>query len=148
MMIREVSKSDGGKIFEFLQDGIGSEYLDQVTQEFMDAISGRLYGFVAANGDNILGYITCQRDVQTYRIGTIAVRSSSRGKGIGTTLINHLIDYLNREGADVNTLNVVTDADAGDNIRFYSRCGFKISGYVNDEFIPGIGQVHLTRTLR
>ena len=40
---------------------------------------------------------------------------------------------------------MITDAEANESIRFYLKNSFVLAGIVQDEFISGVAQVHLTK---
>lgn len=56
-------------------------------------------------------------------IGRMAVTASARGKGVGSTLLQHLMDEARRRGHAVAVLSAQTHA-----IPFYQRHGFEVSG--------------------
>jgi D-alanine-D-alanine ligase-like ATP-grasp enzyme len=86
------------------------------------------------------------RTVETYHLDTIAVDRARRGEGIGAALLAAVRADL--PPARPIILNVVTDAAASETLAFYRRSGFKVAGYVKDEFVPGVTQAHLTLEVR
>ena len=142
MLIRKIQDVDKEKVFSILESEMGREYLEEMLQEWGKALNNEVNAFVVVEEDgNISGYAVLEKKVQIYYINTIAVNKNSQGKGIGTNLIYYLKEEVKRKGA--NILNVITDADAQRTIQFYLKQGFEISGYVSNEFIPNVAQVHL-----
>lgn len=58
----------------------------------------------------------------TYLLGLLAVAKHARGRGIGSTLIKHVIAMC-KEDANINT--IMLDTANPDNIDLYERLGFK-----------------------
>lgn len=73
-------------------------------------------------------------------IGRMAVLRDWRGKGVGTTLLSHLLDLAHQRGMDHIVLNAQTSASD-----FYRHFGFATEG---GEFMEaGIPHVRMVRTL-
>jgi GNAT superfamily N-acetyltransferase len=109
----------------------------------LDGVTARsVRGVCALEGPTPIGYAIYHRTVQTYALDTIAVDRARRRSGIGGALITAVRAALPREHPTI--LNAVTDAAARDVLAFYLGQGFHVSGYVADEFRPGVTQAHLT----
>lgn len=80
--------------------------------------------FIATTGSGIAGFITCQFDnVETGRIGLLALKAESQGKSFGQQLVQAAQNYFFFAGA--REVRVVTQ---GRNIpaqRLYQACGFR-----------------------
>ncbi len=68
---------------------------------------------------------------------SIAVRESSRGRGIGRRLVEQAVSVSRAEGAASLTVTTAT-ADV-ENMRFYQRCGFRPAWVERDAFTPAKG---------
>jgi ribosomal protein S18 acetylase RimI-like enzyme len=83
--------------------------------------------FVAEHEQNIIGFAAAQIErSQQPDVGTVsynAVAPEFRGVGVGSALIQHVVDYLIAQGARV--LNVVTLDDDTAALRLYERMGFR-----------------------
>jgi predicted N-acetyltransferase YhbS len=80
-----------------------------------------LYGFVAVDGERMVGAIffsrlTFETDIDVFILAPVAVRSDCQGRGIGQQLITHGLRELKRKGVRV----VITYGDPA----FYSKVGF------------------------
>jgi ribosomal protein S18 acetylase RimI-like enzyme len=125
-----------------LQD-IGSMYQAAIHDELDDIARGKNFGVCAMDNGEPVGYAVARKTVDTYHLLTLAVDEQHRGKGFGSLMLDSIFAEIERQGGKI--LNVVTDADANESLRFYLKNGFALTGIVQDEFIPGVAQAHLTR---
>jgi ribosomal protein S18 acetylase RimI-like enzyme len=125
-----------------LQD-IGSMYQAAIHDELEDILRGKNFGVCAMDNGEPVGYAVARKSVDTYHLLTLAVDERHRGKGYGSLMLDSIFAEIERQGGKI--LNVVTDADANESLRFYLKNGFALTGIVQDEFIPGVAQAHLTR---
>lgn len=73
-------------------------------------------------------------------IGRMAVKAAMRGQGIGSQILNTLIEEARKRGDRAVMLNAQTHAEP-----FYARYGFAREG---QEFMEaGISHIHMRRTL-
>lgn len=90
--------------------------------------------FVADDGEgNILGYAFCvfeqthsgaMQDIKTLYIDDLCVDKNYRGKKIGTTLYEYVLDFAKKSGCYNVTLNVWA---LNENARkFYEKCGLSV----------------------
>ena len=127
-----------------LQD-IGPMYQSAIHDELEDISSDKCFGLCALDNDHPVGYVIVKKTVDTYHLLTIAVDTHHRGKGYGSLMLDSIFAEIEKQGGRI--LNVITDADANDSLRFYLKNGFVLAGIVQDEFISGVAQVHLTRRM-
>lgn len=125
-----------------MQD-IGPMYQSEILDELEDISRGKCFGVCAMENGQPVGYVTVKKTVNTYHLLTIAVDSLYRGKGYGSRMLDGIFAEIENQGGRI--LNVITDADANQSLRFYLKNGFVLTGIVQDEFISGVAQVHLTR---
>lgn len=125
-----------------MQD-IGSMYQSEILDELEDISRGKCFGVCAMDNGQPVGYVTVKKTVDTYHLLTIAVDKLHRGKGYGSRMLDGVFAEIENQGGRI--LNVITDADANQSLRFYLKNGFVLTGIVQDEFISGVAQVHLTR---
>ena len=87
--------------------------------------------FVADEGGQILGYIVLRIDrhlSSVYRcdwgvIASFALRSVSRGKGVGTLLLDRALQWFSEKGAE--RIDVLTDSGNIAAIQCYEKRGFR-----------------------
>ena len=104
---------------------------DSATQ--LDTYIGDGDVLVARAGDEIVGHL----QVAGGEILNMAVAEHSRGRGIGSALVEHAIELARAEGCTAITVATAT-ADIG-NLRFYQRCGFRLRSIERDVFTPERG---------
>ena len=68
----------------------------------------------------------------TWEVTSTAVSEASRGQGVGRLLLEHAVDVARSAGVTRVILATAT-ADVG-NLRFYQRCGFRMTHVVQDAF--------------
>lgn len=147
-MIRTVEERDRRAIEVILAETMGLEYREEDLKELSRIISGEQIGFVASPEDYIVGYITCMKTFQAYKLETLAVRKDFQGMDIGKKLVAHLEGYLIENVTKPIVLNIVTNDNSSDPVKeFYIKCGYKISGVVENEYALGDRQVHLSKIL-
>ena len=71
-----------------------------------------------------LTYLT-YRGGKRAQIEAVRIRADKRGKGLGETMFQWAIDRAKERGAHL--LQLTTDKERPDTIRFYERLGFKAS---------------------
>ncbi|MGW5570408.1 GNAT family N-acetyltransferase [Nocardia thailandica] len=99
---------------------------------------GQVWVALAADGA-VVGHVQAVRDPggARWEVLTLAVAEQWRGVGIGRGLLEHAVAVAGRAGAQRIELATAT-ADIG-NLRFYQRCGFRMSHVVRDAFTPDTG---------
>ena len=79
--------------------------------------------FVAGEGKDIAGYLTCHLpDRSIGQIGLVGVASNAQGKGTGSDLVSQAVGWFAQEG--VEKVSVVTQGRNVRAQRLYQRCGF------------------------
>ena len=144
-MIVPISKELYPDLIKIALQDIGSMYQSAIHDELEDITCGKCFGICAMDNGNPVGYVIARRTVDTYHLLTIAVDKHHRGKGYGSLMLDSIFAEIEKQGGRI--LNVITDADANESLRFYLKNGFVLTGIVQDEFISGVAQVHLTRRM-
>ena len=142
-MIVPISKELYPRLVNIALQDIGAMYQGAIYDELEDITLGKSFGVCALENGEPVGYAVAKRTVDTYHLLTLAVDTQHRGKGFGSLMLDSIFAEIEQQGGKI--LNVVTDADANESLRFYLRNGFALTGIVQDEFIPGVSQAHLTR---
>jgi len=70
---------------------------------------------------------------ETLEIINIAVRKDYQGKGIGKQLVNFAIQKAKEQ--KIKTLEIGTGNSSINQIAFYQKCGFRITGIDRDFFL-------------
>ena len=142
-MIVPISKELYPRLVNIALQDIGAMYQGAIYDELEDITLGKSFGVCALENGEPVGYAVAKRTVDTYHLLTLAVDTQHRGKGFGSLMLDSIFAEIEQQGGKI--LNVVTDADANESLRFYLRNGFALTGIVQDEFIPGVAQAHFTR---
>lgn len=148
VLIRKAELGDLESVLDVMRGEIDEAYFEDIAQEVWDISAGKAECFVAEAGSEVIGYASWRKKVQVAYLETIAVKPAYQGKGVGSRLLQEVIASIKEKEPDVTLLNVITDADAPDAIKFYLKNGFAVSGLVEDEFIEKQAQVHLCLRLR
>jgi predicted N-acetyltransferase YhbS len=80
------------------------------------------YGFIAVDGEEVLGAIffsrlTYEEDIDVFMLSPVAIHSDQQGKGLGQALIEHGLQEMRKKGVRI----VTTYGDPS----FYSKVGFE-----------------------
>jgi GNAT superfamily N-acetyltransferase len=90
--------------------------------------------FVARNENQIVGMVNLLYTISTALGERVAwledmvVLTGGRGKGVGSLLLEHAVDFARQNGC--RRLTLLTDADNQLAQRFYQQQGFELSGMV------------------
>lgn len=142
-MITPITKDLCTELEQIAMQEIGTMYRSEIQAQLADIENGKHFGLCVMASEKPAGYVIAKKTVNTYQLLTIAVDKNHRNKGYGSQLIDGIFSAIQQQGGKI--LNVTTDADANDALRFYLKNGFVLTGIVQDEFIPGVAQAHLTR---
>ncbi|MFP7171179.1 GNAT family N-acetyltransferase [Terribacillus sp. 7520-G] len=90
--------------------------------------------YVAEKENHILGiYVLVKNREDTAEIINISIREAHQGKGIGKKLIRHAMEQARAKGFAF--LEVGTGNSSIDQIAFYQKCGFRMTGIDRDHFL-------------
>ena len=98
---------------------------------------GRVWVAVSTAGDTIGHLQAVPRDPSHWEITNTAVLQSQRGQGVGRGLIEHAVEAARDSG--ISHVVLATGAADIGNLRFYQRCGFRLTHVVPDVFTPTNG---------
>lgn len=144
-MIIPITKELAPELEKIALQDIGAMYQPDIREELEGIEGGKFFGFCAVDNNKPVGYVIAKKTVNTYQLMLIAVDENHRSKGYGTQLVDRIFTEIQKQGGRI--LNVITDADANDSLCFYLKNGFVLTGIVQDEFISGVAQAHLTRRM-
>jgi len=98
---------------------------------------GRLWIARATDGE-VIGHLQAvPRGEDVCEVTSTAVVESQRGRGVGRALLERAVDEARAAGAQ-RVILATGAADVG-NLRFYQRCGFRMTHVVQDVFTPSNG---------
>jgi GNAT superfamily N-acetyltransferase len=109
------------------------------SQELLDAYIdlGQLWVARSAGGE-VIGHLqVVPRDEEVWEVTNTAVVESHRGRGTGRALLERAVEVARAAGA--RRLVLATGAADVGNLRFYQRCGFRMTRVVQDVFTPDNG---------
>ena len=116
-MIVPISKELYPSLVKIALQDIGTMYQPAIQDEFEDISRGKSFGVCAMDNGEPVGYAVAKRTVDTYHLLTLAVDMRHRGKGYGSLMLDSIFAEIEQQGGKI--LNVVTDADANESLRFY-----------------------------
>ncbi len=88
---------------------------------------------LAVDGDRAVGYVNVNFRLQLHHAGEVAtideliVSAACRGEGVGTRLVEEVVEIARRRGTDVVEVSSNVRRDAAH--RFYERLGFERISY-------------------
>jgi ribosomal protein S18 acetylase RimI-like enzyme len=112
-----------------------AEDSEQALDSYIDL--GRVW--VALDGEeHPVGHLQAvARDSHHWEITNTAVAEAHRGQGVGRALIAQAVSSAREDGV-AHLILATAAADTG-NLRFYQRCGFRLTHVVPDVFTPANG---------
>jgi len=126
LTIRPIEDEDHGAVHKLLADRwAGPEIL--LDGQFVDA--SRLPGFVAIDGNELVGLVTLIKREKEWEILTLD--SLQRWSGTGSELLKAVVDEAREAG--IKRVTVRTSNDNLDAFRFYQRRGFRL-----ERVTPGV----------
>jgi GNAT superfamily N-acetyltransferase len=109
------------------------------SKELLDAYIdlGQVWVARVAGGD-VIGHLqVVPRGEDVWEVTNTAVVESHRGRGTGRALLERAVEVARAAGA--RRLVLATGAADVGNLRFYQRCGFRMTRVVQDAFTPDNG---------
>jgi GNAT superfamily N-acetyltransferase len=109
------------------------------SQDLLDAYIDLGLVWIARAADGaVIGHLqVVARDEEVWEVTNTAVVGSQRGRGAGRALLERAVDGARAAG--VRRLILATGAADVGNLRFYQRCGFRMTHVVQDVFTPANG---------
>jgi len=109
-----------------------AEDSDRQLDSYIDL--GRVWVARTADGE-VVGHLQMvPRGAGLWEVVNTAVAEHARGCGVGRALLTRAVDEARSAGA-VRVILATATADVG-NLRFYQRCGFRMTHVVRDAFGP------------
>jgi GNAT superfamily N-acetyltransferase len=105
------------------------------------ALAGYLHRGVVwvARGEDgaVVGHLQATTEGEEWEVVNTAVAEEWRDRGVGRRMLAHAVAEARRAGA-IRVVLATAAADIG-NLRFYQRCGFRMTRVVPDAFVPATG---------
>jgi GNAT superfamily N-acetyltransferase len=137
LTFRETLPSDVKELFSVRartrENPISKEQLEELgitTETIAEHIAGgRIRGWVCSHESDLVGF--CNGDRETGEILVLAVLPAYECKGIGRSLLTHVVEWLRSVG--FNTLWLAASPDAGTRAYgFYRSLGWRSNGEIDD----------------
>ncbi len=90
------------------------------------ARSQAVHATVAENDSGLIGYQISTGNMLGAHLARLGVRQDAQGMGVGTSLVNDLIQSLNEK--EINRLSVNTQSDNSASLALYKKMGFVRTG--------------------
>lgn len=132
MEIRKFRYEDIESVYKIAEESLKEEYTMDL---FLHLWELNPDGFLVAEKNSIvIGFVTAIKTGSSeLRILLLAVDKKHRGRGIGSSLLKHLIMNF----PEVRRLYLETRVDNKEAIKFYEIHGFKIKGKLKDFYTDG-----------
>jgi [ribosomal protein S18]-alanine N-acetyltransferase len=126
MVIQRLAPAHIGSVLELQQKTPEAPRWERRVYEELTQAEAPGFGFVAIEGDSLLGFAVCRLVLDTCELESIAVAAEARRRGIGATLLAAAADFASERGATRMELEVRAGNSAA--IGFYTRMGFAQDG--------------------
>lgn len=136
-----LKKDDVDKISEIQQHVFMSQYKDDLMskEKLLEYIQEHyIYGYLSKSG-NIKGFIVIKLEDTNVRIYELA--SIQNGRGIGTKLLNYVIEESKRE--KFKTLSLEVDTNNTTAVKLYEEFGFKTKEILENFYHNGDNAYHM-----
>jgi GNAT superfamily N-acetyltransferase len=106
------------------------EHSEALLDTYIDL--GRVWVARSESGE-VVGHLQAvPRDAGTWEVTSLALIESQQRRGLGRRLLEHAVEQAREAGA-TRVIVSTAAADVG-NLRFYQRCGFRMTHVVRDAF--------------
>lgn len=147
MRIRHVRMGDV-RVIRDMEKRIFGRHAFPLSALVWHALRRRREFLVADAEDGVVGYLIARpsaEEAKCWEIASVAVREDSRGKGIGSRLIEQFLDYACRRGArrvslEVSVLNPQAQS-------LYRRLGFAARDIIPSYYGPGEDGIRMVRDI-
>jgi len=145
IIFKKATIDDKNEIAKVLLDFYNMSDLNEAINAFSSELEKDFHYIVAVEGDKIIGLITWLMHGLPkhglFELDRICILSESRGKGIGSKLVNKLVDnaraWYKKEGGVIRKLYILTHEDNLSAHSFYEKTGFKHETTLNSHYYQG-----------
>ena len=132
-ILKKATIDDKNEIAEVLLDFYNMNDLSEAINAFSSELEKDFHYIVAVEEDKIIGLVTWLMHGLPkhglFELDRICILSESRGKGVGSKLINELVDdakdWYKKHGGSIRKLYLLTHEDNLNAHIFYEKTGFK-----------------------
>jgi len=118
-------------------------YTREVIERWMSNIQN-LIPLVAEHNDRIVGYAWIYKFAHPRRRGTsdlaMYLNQDFHNVGLGTAMLNHLLELARRESLHRIGLHVIADNRIA--VHLYEKFGFRVEGVMKDSYLGADGKYH------
>ena len=144
-IFKKATIDDKNEIAEVLLDFYNMNDLNEAINAFSSELEKHFHYLVAIEQDKIIGLITWLMHGLPkhglFELDRICILSESRGKGIGSKLVNKLVDdarsWYKEQGGSIRKLYLLTHEDNLSAHNFYEKIGFKYESTLEDHYYTG-----------
>jgi ribosomal protein S18 acetylase RimI-like enzyme len=131
LAIRDFRRGDEKEIVRLHLESSENFEEQEITEGFILTIANRedFRFFIMASEGRIIGFVGVlfHKNIGRAEIGPICVSPVYRGRGVGTRLLNHAIEFLGRQGLYRTIVRIKSDNRRAQ--RFFGKNGFEEEGY-------------------
>ncbi len=140
MTIRKWLYADNASVFKIEKESFSDAWTKEMISDTF--IQDNFIGFVAEEGDKVIGYIALTYCLDEAEINIIAVTREFRRKGVASALLNKAYETLLSTGIDKIFLEVRKSNKSAQNL--YKKQGFTVIG-VRPKYYKGVEDALLMR---
>ena len=145
IIFKKATIDDKNEIAKVLLDFYNMNDLSEGINAFLSEVDKGFHYIVALEQDKIIGLVTWLMHGLPkhglFELDRICILSESRGKGIGSKLVNKLVDDANgwykEHGGSIRKLYLLTHEDNFNAHIFYEKIGFKHESTLESHYYKG-----------
>ena len=145
IIFKKATVDDKNEIAKVLLDFYNMKDLNEAINAFLSELDKDFHYIVAIEQDKIIGLVTWLMHGLPkhglFELDRICILSESRGKGIGSKLVNKLVDdakdWYKKKGSGIRKLYLLTHEDNLNAHLFYEKIGFKHESTLENHYYKG-----------
>ena len=145
IIFKKATIDDKNEIAQVLLDFYNMNDLNEAINAFSSEFEKDFHYIVATEQDKIIGLVTWLMHGLPkhglFELDRICILSKSRGKGIGSKLVNKLVDdargWYEKQGESIRKLYLLTHEDNLNAHIFYEKIGFKHESTLESHYYKG-----------
>ena len=145
IIFKKTTVDDKNDIANVLLDFYNMKDLNEAINAFLSELDKDFHYIVAIEQDKIIGLVTWLMHGLPkhglFELDRICILSESRGKGVGSKLVNKLVDdakdWYKKKGGCIRKLYLLTHEDNLNAHLFYEKIGFKHESTLESHYYKG-----------
>ena len=145
IIFKKATIDDKNEIAQVLLDFYNMNDLNEANNAFLSELDKDFHYIVALDQDKIIGLVTWLLHGLPkhglFELDRICILSESRGKGVGSKLVNKLVDdargWYEKQGESIRKLYLLTHEDNLNAHIFYEKTGFKHESTLESHYYKG-----------